>query len=64
MLVFMRDAGYIEEYEIVGVVKDFHTLSLRSRIRSTIFRASNSQDEIVSDNILYIHVVPGLDLVA
>ncbi|MDR2809022.1 MAG: ABC transporter permease [Tannerellaceae bacterium] len=61
MSVFMSDADYIEEYEIVGVVKDFHTLSLRSRIQPTIFRASNSQDEIVSDNILYIHVAPGLE---
>jgi putative ABC transport system permease protein len=57
MSVFMSDADYIEEYEIVGVVKDFHTLSLRSRIQPTIFIPS-LRDEFVSDNILYIHVMP------
>ena len=30
----------MEEYRVVGVVKDFHTLSLRSRIHPTIFLAS------------------------
>jgi putative ABC transport system permease protein len=58
MSVFMSDADYIEEYEIVGVVRDFHTLSLRSRIQPAIFIPS-SRDEFVSDNILYIHVMPG-----
>ncbi|MDR1200104.1 MAG: ABC transporter permease [Tannerellaceae bacterium] len=58
MSVFMSDPDYIEEYEIVGVVKDFHTLSLRSRIQPTIFKQS-SRNEFVSDNILYIHVMPG-----
>jgi len=49
----------IEEYEIVGVVKDFHTLSLRSPIMPTIFRPSWSNSRIVADNILYVHVTPG-----
>ena len=49
----------IEEYEVAGVVNDFHTLSLRSRIHPTIFRSSWSNARIVSDNILYIQVVPG-----
>jgi putative ABC transport system permease protein len=59
MSIFMSDADYIEEYEIVGVVKDFHTLSLRSRILPTIFVSSDSQEEIVGDNLLYIRVTPG-----
>ena len=49
----------IEEYEVVGVVNDFHTLSLRSHIHPTIFRPSWSNARMVSDNILYIHVVSG-----
>ena len=49
----------VENYEVVGVVNDFHTLSLRSRIHPTIFRPSWSNAQLVSDNILYIHVVPG-----
>lgn len=59
MSVFMGDPNYIEEYKVVGVVKNFHTLSLRSRIFPTIFRQSDSQSEIVTDNILYIRVIPG-----
>jgi putative ABC transport system permease protein len=59
MSVFMDDANYREEYTIVGVVKDFHTLSLRNRIKPTIFRQSDSQGEVVTDNILYIRVVAG-----
>ncbi|MDR1259453.1 MAG: ABC transporter permease [Tannerellaceae bacterium] len=59
MSVFMSDPDYIEEYKIVGVVNDFHTLSLRSRIQPTIFRQSDSQSEIVTDNILYIRTAPG-----
>lgn len=47
------------EYEVVGVVNDFHTLSLRSRIHPTIFWSSYSRSRISSDNIIYIHVVPG-----
>jgi putative ABC transport system permease protein len=49
----------IEEYQIVGVVGDFHTLSLRSRIHPTIFRPSLSGSRIATDNVLYIHVAPG-----
>ena len=59
MSVFMSDPNYIEEYKIVGVVKDFHTLSLRSPIQPTIFRQSGTGSEYVMDNILYIHVAPG-----
>ena len=59
MSIFMGDPDYIEEYKVVGVVKDFHTLSLRSHIQPTIFRQPDSQNEIVMDNILYIHVIPG-----
>ena len=43
-----------EEYTVVGVVKDFHTLSLRSRILPTILFASKSPIDI-----LYFRVVPG-----
>ncbi|MCC8143217.1 MAG: hypothetical protein LIO97_04405 [Tannerellaceae bacterium] len=32
------DENAILQYQIVGVVKDFHTLSLRSRIPPTLFR--------------------------
>ena len=48
----------IEEYEIVGVVKDFHTQSLRNFIQPTIFRPSLSVNsgQVVADNILYVHV--------
>ena len=49
----------IEDYEVVGVVNDFHTLSLRSSIHPTIFRPSLSGARIVADNILYVHVIPG-----
>jgi len=41
------------EYEVVGVVKNFHTLSLRSRIHPTII------GQFGGDVILYIRVVPG-----
>jgi putative ABC transport system permease protein len=41
-----------QDYEVVGVVKDFHTLSLRNRIYPAIYC------EIVSDK-WYIRVVPG-----
>jgi ABC-type lipoprotein release transport system permease subunit len=43
----------MEEYEVVGVVKDFHTLSLRSRIYPAIFR------EVFIGNNLCISVLPG-----
>ena len=59
MSVFMSDADSIEAYEVVGVVKDFHTLSLRSRILPTLFIPSNPQAEIVNDNMLYLRVSPG-----
>ncbi|MDR0845352.1 MAG: ABC transporter permease [Tannerella sp.] len=55
----LDDVSMIEEYEIAGVVKDFHTLSLRSRIHPTIFRQSSVQSNFSQDNILYIRVVPG-----
>ncbi|MDR0393822.1 MAG: ABC transporter permease [Tannerella sp.] len=42
----------MQEYEVVGVVNDFHSLSLRSRIHPTIFRTG-------LENIWYIRVVPG-----
>lgn len=42
----------MEEYEVVGVVNDFHSLSLRSRILPAIFRPG-------LENIWYIRVVPG-----
>jgi len=48
------------EYTVVGVVRDFHTLSLRSRIHPTIFRQPLLvNDRIVSGNVLYIHVLSG-----
>ena len=55
-----KEEGNVE-YRVVGVVKDFHTLSLRNRIYPTIFNyaSSSSASRIVSDNILYIHVAPG-----
>ncbi len=43
----------MQEYEVVGVVNDFHTLSLRSRIHPVIFRSSGW------DTNTYIRVVPG-----
>jgi len=48
-------------YKVVGVVKDFHTLSLRSRIYPTIFRPPYEivGGQIVMDNILYIQVTAG-----
>jgi len=50
----------IEEYEVVGVVNDFHTLSLRSRIHPTIFRHSLIvSDRIAIDNILHVKTIPG-----
>ena len=43
----------MEAYEVVGVVNDFHTLSLRNRIYPTIFRKT------YPSNSLYIRVVSG-----
>lgn len=42
----------MEEYEVIGVVNDFHSHSLRSRIHPTIIRTG-------LENIWYIRVVPG-----
>lgn len=48
------------EYQVVGVVNDFHTLSLRSPIIPTILRQSIPLNaRIVTENILYLHVMPG-----
>ena len=44
----------MEEYEVVGVVNDFHSLSLRSRIYPAIFR-----QPIDEGNSWYVRVVPG-----
>jgi putative ABC transport system permease protein len=44
----------MEEYEVAGVVKDFHTLSLRNSIHPTLFIPSPDPS-----NTLYIRVVPG-----
>ncbi|MDR2773696.1 MAG: ABC transporter permease, partial [Tannerella sp.] len=44
----------MKEYEVAGVVNDFHTLSLRSRILPTIFIPSSE-----SYNTLYIRVASG-----
>jgi putative ABC transport system permease protein len=44
-----------QEYEVVGVVKDFHTLSLRNRIYPAIF------SEMMSDK-WYVRVAPNQEL--
>ena len=49
-----NDSSIMEEYEVIGVVDDFHTLSLRNRIQPTIFMGSPDLY-----NILYLRVVPG-----
>jgi hypothetical protein len=48
------DSSVTKEYEVVGVVNDFHTRSLRNRIQPTLFMPSSSVY-----NILYIRVVSG-----
>ncbi|WP_297904534.1 ABC transporter permease [uncultured Parabacteroides sp.] len=48
------DFSVIKEYEIVGVVKDFHTLSFRERIHPMLFIPSGG---LV--NNLYVRAVPG-----
>ncbi len=48
------DLSVIKEYEVVGVVSDFHTLSFRENIHPTLFIPSGG---LV--NNLYIRVVPG-----
>ena len=52
--LFMSNLGDtpMYEYEVAGVVKDFHTLSLRSRIHPAIFRSGFSDD-------FYVRVIPG-----
>jgi putative ABC transport system permease protein len=47
-----------QEYSVVGVVNDFHTLSLRSRIYPAIFRQVNFM------NNLYVRVVSGQEIEA
>jgi len=54
--IINSDKGNImQEYEIVGVVNDFHTLSLRSRIYPTIFKGNIWDDDIPS----YFRVILG-----
>jgi len=43
----------MREYEVAGVVNDFHTLSLRNRIQPVIFRAPSASF------VLYVRAVPG-----
>lgn len=49
----------MEEYRVVGVVNNFHALSLHNRIQPTIFRQTLSGSNIAMDNIIYINVTPG-----
>jgi putative ABC transport system permease protein len=44
----------VKEYTVAGVVKDFHTLSLRNRIHPTVFFTSTA-----AINNLYVRVAPG-----
>ena len=61
-VIIRMNPGYIIEtgdtpildYEVVGVVNDFHALSLRSHIYPTIFR-----ETMFRGNNLYIRAVPG-----
>lgn len=53
----MEDGTIIEEYRVVGVVNDFHTLSLRNHIQPTIFRQSLHEYYILP--VLYLSVSPG-----
>lgn len=48
------DPNVIKEYEITGIVNDFHALSFRERIHPTIFLPSGGMV-----NNMYIRVVPG-----
>lgn len=52
LLISSDGVAPMEEYEVVGVVKDFHSLSLRSPIYPAILRPG-------SEDIWYIRVVPG-----
>lgn len=45
----------MQEYEVAGVVNDFHTLSLRSRVTPTIFRNIRPVDVTIH----YLRVAPG-----
>lgn len=51
------DNSNVVEYQVAGVVHDFHTQSLRERIRPTLFMLSPNPC-----NTLYIHVSPGREL--
>jgi len=48
------DATIQEEHEVVGVVNDFHTLSLRNHIQPVLFVSSHEPF-----NVTYIRVKPG-----
>jgi putative ABC transport system permease protein len=52
----LYDNAVMEKYEVAGVVRDFHTLSLRNRIHPTLFIPSPELN-----NILYIRTPPGLE---
>lgn len=49
-----EDDSVMDEYEVAGVVSDFHTLSLRNRIHPTFFIPSPRLT-----NTLYLRVAPG-----
>lgn len=53
------DNRTIQEFSVSGIVKDFHTLSLRSHILPTIFMRLQSPG-----NSLYIRVVPNQEIEA
>jgi putative ABC transport system permease protein len=53
-LIMSTGDNPMQEYEVVGVVNDFHSLSLRSRIYPAIFRES-----MFGGSIIYIRVVSG-----
>ena len=54
MIRMVNPNGRTQEYEVAGVVNDFHTLSLRNHINPSIF----INDAMGGAN-LYFHVVPG-----
>lgn len=57
MPVFEEDS--VADYEVAGVVKDFHLLSLRNRIQPALFFPTSQLF-----NILYLRVVPGQEMEA
>jgi len=57
MPVFEEDS--VADYEVAGVVKDFHLLSLRNRIQPALFFPSPQLF-----NILYLRIVPGKEMEA